>query len=69
MGETEKRKKREKSEAQLLYVKQIKEWLNRALGECGLKEPQLLEMLERTYGFNINKGTFCIFNSFLKYLW
>lgn len=57
MGETEKRKKREKSEAQLLYVKQIKEWLNRALGECGLKEPQLLEMLERTYGFNINKGT------------
>lgn len=57
MGETEKRKKREKSEAQLLYVKQIKEWLNLALGECGLKEPQLLEMLERTYGFNINKGT------------
>lgn len=45
------------SKTQLLYVKQIKEWLNRALGECGLKEPQLLEMLERTYGFNINKGT------------
>ncbi len=55
MGEAEKRKKREISETQLLYVRQIKEWLNRALGECGLKEPQLLEMLERTYGFNIKE--------------
>lgn len=57
MTEDENRKKRERSEEQLFYVKRIKEWINRALGECGLKEPQLLDLLERTYGFNINKGT------------
>lgn len=55
--ETEQRRKREISETQRLYVKQIKDWLGRALFECGLNEHQLLEMLERTYGFNINKGT------------
>lgn len=57
MGNTNGRRKRDATTEQLEYVYRVKETLSRAFGESKLSKPQLLEMLEATYGFNINKGT------------
>lgn len=50
-------KKREASEIQLQYVKEIKRRLNKALKYAGLNPTQLQDKLEKEYKFNINKNT------------
>jgi hypothetical protein len=57
MEETDKRKKREISEIQSSYIQDIKKLLNNAKEESGLSSDRLCEILERTYDFNINKGS------------
>lgn len=51
------REKRMIPDIQFDYVQNIKSALNVALTESTLKISQLQALLEKTYGFNINKGT------------